>query len=116
MTDTQTRFGGPAPTTTRCLAVIQLKSDSTMQRIASDMPQIMAFLTRFSKGEHELAFRSNDGQLFGYFLKTATPQFLQAEFDKCEGTHNGDAMLVFEAGKLVSGNGFSRAWTWLQRH
>jgi hypothetical protein len=100
----------------RLLAVVQLKPDSTMQRIAADVPQIVEFIKRFSKGDHELAFRSNDGLIFGYFLKTNTPQFMQPEFDKCPGTQNGDAFLAFVAGDLIAGSGFSRAWTWLQRH
>jgi hypothetical protein len=116
MTDKQTIFGGPRPTTKRCIAIIQLRADSTIQRLAADVPKITDFVGRFSKGEHELAFRSNDGHLFGYFLKTATPQFLQPEFDKCEGTQNGDSLIVFEAGELLAGVGFTRAWTWLQRH
>lgn len=101
----------------RYLAIIQLKNDSSLARIAADAPKIIEFLTGFSKGEHELAFRSNDRLIFAYFLKTAAPQFLQAEFDKCPGTQNGDAMMVVEVGALVGGTaGFSRAWTWLQRH
>jgi hypothetical protein len=101
----------------RYLAVIQLRSDSNIERLTRDVPLILDWLTHFSKGEHEQAFRSNDRLLFGYFLRTSAPQFLQAEFEKCRGTINGDALLVFEAGELVAGvGGFSRAWAWLQRH
>jgi len=107
---------GVADSACRCLAVIQLKADSTIQRLAADVPKIVDFISRFSRGEHELAFRSKDGLLFGYFLKTETPQFLQAEFDKCEGTQSGDSFLVVEAGHLIAGLGFTRAWTWLQHH
>ena len=116
MIETQIIHGGPPPGSMRCLAIIQLKSDSTLQRIAADVPKIMNFVNRFSNGEHEQAFRSNDGLLFGYFLKTNAPQFLRPEFEKCEGTQNGDSLLVFEAGQLITGLGFRRAWTWLQRH
>jgi hypothetical protein len=100
----------------RYLVVIQLKADSTLTRIGEDVPKIMKYLESFSRGEHEIAFRSNDGHLFGLFLRTGTPQFLQAEFHKCPGTQNGDAIIAFEVGGLVAGEGFSRAWTWLQRH
>jgi hypothetical protein len=116
LTETQVIHGGPPPTRKRCLAIIQLKSDSTIQRVAADVPKIVVVVRRFSQGEHEQAFRSNDGLQFGFFLNTNTPQFLLPEFEKCEGTQNGDALLVFEAGQLISGQGFSRAWTWLQRH
>jgi hypothetical protein len=101
---------------TRCLAIVQLAKDSTLQRLHNDVPKIVEFLSRFSKGEHEQAFRSNDGTLFGFFLKTDSPHFLEAEFDKCAGTRNGDTFFVFEVGKPIGANGFGRAWTWLQRH
>jgi hypothetical protein len=101
----------------RYLVLIQLKGDSTMKRIAEDVRKIMEYLKGFSRGEQELAFKSKDGLLFGVFLKTASPQFLQAEFLKCPGTQNGDGVMAFEVGKLIAGTeGFSRAWTWLQRH
>jgi len=100
----------------RCLSIIKLRADSNLQRIQTDIPKIVAFIRRFSKDQHELAFRSNDGLLFGFFLKVAIPQFLQAEFEKCEGIVTGDSFLVFEAGPLLAGIGFSRAWTWLERH
>jgi hypothetical protein len=41
---------------------------------------------------------------------------MRPEFEKCEGTQNGDSLLVFEAGQLMAGIGFTRAWTWLQHH
>lgn len=100
----------------RYLVVVQLKSDASPQRIRNDVPLILEWVQHFSKGEQEAAFRSNDGLLFGFFIKTAAPQFLQPEFEKCRGTINGDSMLAFEAGDLAGGVGFSRAWTWLQRH
>jgi hypothetical protein len=105
-----------ASETKRYLAIIQLKKDSTIQRVADDVPEIVEFIKRFSKGEQEQAFRSNDGLLFGYFLKTNAPEFMRPEFEKCEGTQNGDSLLVFEAGQLMAGIGFTRAWTWLQHH
>lgn len=100
----------------RLLVVIQLKTDSTIQRLQHDAPKIIRFLEGISRGELEMAFRSNDGLLFGYFVKTATPQFIRPEFEKCDGTQNGDSILAFEAGELAAGIGFSRAWTWLQHH
>jgi hypothetical protein len=41
---------------------------------------------------------------------------MRPEFEKCEGTQNDDSLLVFEAGQLMAGIGFTRAWTWLQHH
>lgn len=101
----------------RYLAVIQLRSDSTLQRLAADVPEIINFISRFSRGEHEQAFRSQDGLLFGFFLKASGANFLQHEFDKCPGTQNGDSFLVVEIGDLVTCMlAFNRAGTWLQRH
>lgn len=101
---------------TRCMAIVQLANDSTLQRVAKDVPEIVKLIARFSNGEHEQAFRSNDGLLFGFFLKTDSVQFLKAEFQKSQATTNDDSILVVEIGKLIGGLGFSRAWTWLQRH
>lgn len=100
----------------RCLAIVQLKAGSSLQRVQADVPKIVDFLRRFSKGEQEQAFRSSDSLLFGFFLKTAATEFLRVEFEKCEGTITGDSFMVFEAGPLITGLGFTRAWTWLQRH
>lgn len=103
--------------TKRYIAIVQFRSDSTLSRLGKDAPEVISLLKRLSNGENELAFTSNDGKTFGYFLKTTVPHFLKAEFEKCTGTRDGDAMLVFEAGKLIAGSvGFSRAFTWLQRH
>ena len=100
----------------RVIAVVQHKNDSTLQRLAKDVPEIVKFLNSFSGGEQEQVFRSNDGLLFAFFLKVKNPRFMQAEFQKCQGTQNGDAILIFEAGELIGATGFSRAWTWLQHH
>lgn len=101
----------------RYLAIVQLKSDSTLQRIANNVPKIKTIIERHSSGEMEQAFRSNDGQLFGFFYKSRLPgDMFRAEFEKSDGTITGDSLLVLEAGPLTTAQGFSRAWTWLQRH
>jgi hypothetical protein len=101
----------------RYLGIVQLKSDSTIERIREDVPKILDLFTQLSNGEQEQAFRSSDGLLFGILFKSSRPgPVMRAEFDRCYGTRDGDAFLVFEAGELATGQGFSRAWTWLQRH
>jgi hypothetical protein len=101
----------------RYIGIVQLKADSTRERMVKDIPQIVEFFKAISRGECEQAFRSNDGLLFAYFIKSNLPgAMLQAEFEKCAGTLNGDSFLAFEAGELAAGIGFTRAWTWLQRH
>ncbi len=100
----------------RYIVIVKLKEGSDRDRIVRDAPEIVALIHRFSNGEHEVVFQADFGALFAFFIKSDRIQFLQAEFEKCKGTINGDAMLAFEAGPLASGVGFSRAWTWLQRH
>lgn len=102
----------------RYLVVVEMEGGSDMQRIASDVPQIMALMRRLSNTEPVLAFRSKDGLLFGILIRTnALPHMILAEFEKCQGTRNGDHMMALDIGnKLTGTSGFSRAWTWLQRH
>ena len=101
----------------RYLAIIQLKSDSDMPRIAKAVPAISGLLDSVSGGEREQAFRSNDGLLFGVFIKTAKPSaVIRSSFEKLHETINGDTFLLIETGEDFAGIGFSRAWTWLQHH
>lgn len=97
----------------RYLVTVQLRPGPDRRR---DMPLVVEWMMSFAKSEHELAFRSSDGLVFGFFIKTSAPQFMRAEFEKCRGTIDGDAMMLIEAGKLVDAVGFGRAATWLQRH
>lgn len=101
----------------RYLFIARLKSDSDLDRVKQVAPDILQLLTRFSNGEQENVFRSNDGQLFGVFLRTAiNPHIIRAEFEKLTSTENGDDALIIEVGEGRAGIGFSRAWTWLQHH
>ena len=88
-----------------------------MQRLAADVPLVIETFKRWSDGEMEQVCRSNDGQLFGFFFKSTKPaQMLMTEFQSCRGTIHEDSFIVFEIGDEFSGTGFTRAWTWLQRH
>jgi hypothetical protein len=101
----------------RFCIVVQLRPDTDLKRLSEDFPKILGLFNRLSDGKVEQIFRSSDGTLFGYFLKTATLlQFIRAEFDKLDSTVNGDAFLIYEVGEQFAGLGFSRAWTWLQHH
>jgi hypothetical protein len=102
----------------RFCALIQLRKSSDMQRIAADVPVIMATVQRWSNGEMEQLCRANDGQLFGFLFSSKKPaQMLMTEFESCTGTAHGDSFIVFEIGEDFSGTaGFSRAWTWIQHH
>lgn len=102
----------------RYLVIVQLANDSTLQRVAQDAPKILDVLNQLSGGDCVSAFRSNDGLLFGMFIHTNAPgAVIRAEFEKSPGTRNGDNMMGFDVGDNRAGTtGFSRAWTWLQRH
>ena len=101
----------------RYLIVIQLDKSSDMQRLARDVPVIQETLGGVTKAALLLAFRSSDGTLFGFLVKTATlDHFIRAEFEKCKSTTNKDSFLIIEFGEKFNGIGFSRAWTWLQHH
>jgi hypothetical protein len=99
----------------RYLVTVQLKGETRAER-AHDIPLVVEWLRSFAKSEHEVAFRASNGLLFGFFIKTSRPHLMRAEFEKCPGTVNGDAVIIVEVGKLVDAVGFSPASTWLQRH
>lgn len=103
------------------------------QRLIDACPAVKATIERLSNGNCQLAYTSSDGGTFGYLLKTSKPSaMIRAEI---EGTSNkppkygedepmppsspllnDDCILVLEIGEDFAGHGFSRAWTWLQRH
>ncbi len=103
---------------TKFLVVVRLHPASDLQRIGNDFPRMMEVLRRFATTEPELAFMSKDGLLFGHFIISSAPTtVIRAEWEKCEGSVTDDAMMLFEIGAKHGGTaGFSRAWTWLQRH
>jgi hypothetical protein len=102
----------------RCLVVVKLESRSNLQRITEAVPPIMDTMKRLARADIMPAFQSKDGLLFGIFFQTTAPmQAIRAEFEKCDGTRNGDHMMAFDIGEKLTGtSGFSRAWTWLQHH
>ena len=102
---------------TRYCALIQLGKSSDIRRVAETVPVIVKTIERWSKGEMEQLCRSNDGQLFGFFFKSTKPvAMMRAEFESSGANSNTDSFIVFEVGDQFSGQGFSRAWTWLQHH
>lgn len=101
----------------RVCIIFHLKNDSTIQRIGDDVPKIVATIKSISKRELLPVFRSNDGIDFGWFFEIDKPLgMLQAEIKGSTGFQNGDGMIVFDVAKGLGGIGFSRTWTWLQRH
>ena len=100
--------------TTRFLAIVQLHTASTIQRVARDAPGIIDMLKAASTGQHEQAFRSNDGQMFGYFIESRLPAHrIRVAFESCPNTMNNDAVLVVEIGRETAEYGFKRPWGWV---
>lgn len=102
----------------RYCVVIQLSAESDLARIARDMPEILSVLQRFSDTPPHVAFRSSDGVLSGFFIRTNRPvAMIRSELDSSEGTTSRDAFMIFEIGEEFSGNaGLASSCTWLQRH
>ncbi|HJT63105.1 MAG TPA: hypothetical protein VJ797_15655 [Burkholderiales bacterium] len=107
----------------RLLIVIRFGDETPVKvRAPKAAPAILAVIQRCSGGEHQLAFTSRDGSVFGYLLKTTRPLgALRAELygETGAGTAallNEDHFFAVELGADFDGRGFSRAWTWLQHH
>ena len=103
---------------TRFFIVVQLDNASTLQRVSYDVPGIITLLKSCSTGEDVAVFRSNDGVLFGLFVKSDLSQdVIQKRFDASPHTNNKDAILITDVGNATASSlGFSRASTWLKRH
>ncbi|MBL4806489.1 MAG: hypothetical protein JKY31_04280 [Rhodobacteraceae bacterium] len=98
-------------------ALVQLDANSDLQRLANDIPAIIDVFSQASGGDMEQVCRSSDGLLFGFFLKVSKPlDFVRAEFQKSTSSRSGDSLLIFEVNDDFTGQGFTRAWTWLQNH
>ncbi|MEH6477095.1 MAG: hypothetical protein V7727_15500 [Sneathiella sp.] len=105
------------PIPVKCFAIFQLKSNSNMQRIVEDVPEIIDLLGQVSIGNIEQVFRSNDGHLFGYFLTTIKHfNVIRASFEQCGGTRTGDNFIIFDVNDDFAAVGFSRAWNWFQHN
>ncbi len=98
----------------RYCVVIQLDSASDILRLREDVPQIVAILKNYSASD-EMAFRSNDGLLFGWFIDTDKPtDLIRKTIEGSTSFRNKDSIMIFGIGEGLSGRGFTRQWTWLQ--
>jgi hypothetical protein len=104
---------------------------SHQDRITETIPSIKDCLDRIAGKSHQRVFVSESYTFLGFFARTrlsangVKAHFLGTEFhgaprpDKKAHTsslRSGDWIFVFEVGEKISGQGFSRAWTWLQHH
>lgn len=104
-------------TTRRYCVLFQLNPATNLHGLKATVPGVIDLVRRWSAGEMEQLCRSNDGQLFGYLLRSKKPPaMMRAEFDAASFTSNADSMMIFDVGDDFAALGFSRALTWLQRH
>ena len=103
---------------TRYIGIVQFRKDATPSRIAKDVPKLVAAFERFSRGDKELVFRSNDGHLFAFVYNSTLPLgMMTTEIGGSDATVDGDSYLITEMGKVGHGTGtFTRALAWLQHH
>lgn len=102
----------------RVCVMIQLGGTVSIDRIREDVPRLLDIAKSSSKGEFEQVFRSPNADLFGWFLQVPDDELhlLKERFVGSTAFRNQDSILVLELGPWFTGKGFSRAWTWLQRH
>ena len=112
--------------------VIVSANPATPARLAQIVPALLSTLDRMAEGPVEQAFRSLHADHFGFLMRSRhkahqindtlrTPAKGSAWFGG-EGwvepfLTNADQIMVLEIGDQFGGStGFSRAFTWLQRH
>ncbi|PIV78814.1 MAG: hypothetical protein COW54_07365 [Rhodobacteraceae bacterium CG17_big_fil_post_rev_8_21_14_2_50_63_15] len=85
-----------------------------MARLKNDVPVIVS-LIRGHSDKNEMAFRSNDGVLFGWFIQTNKPiDMIRNAIEGSLAWQSADSIMIFEVSKGLSGKGFTRQWAWLQ--
>lgn len=113
----------------RFLVVVQMP-DVNISRLAAAIPQIISVLKSHSRGAPEIAFRSRDGDVCGFFIVTdRPPAFIVAAIQSPGKSYaygeemtapileGKDALFVIEIGHQFQATpGFTRAGTWLQRN
>ncbi|KMK68070.1 hypothetical protein [Puniceibacterium sp. IMCC21224] len=98
----------------RYCVVIQLENSSDLARVRNDVPAIVTLIKGHSQSD-EMAFRSNDGVLFGWFIQTdKSIDMIRKAIEGSTSWRNADSIVIFEIGDGLSGKGFTRQWTWLQ--
>lgn len=100
----------------RACLIIKLRQDSTHARVVQDAPILLKAMKDNITSE-ELVFQSGGGVVSGFFIETTTPlSVIKSRISGTTGFMTGDSIIIFEVGDSFTGTGFSRAWTWLQRH
>lgn len=113
-------------TTERRFLVIVRVANPSPANLAVLVPELQAALGRMSSAPIEQAFRSVGADIFGYFMLSKLNAHQILARIESPGTlfkhgtpilPGGDAVFVLEVGAdFSSGEGFTRAGTWLQRH
>jgi hypothetical protein len=102
----------------------------TAERLQEVVPYITGALDKISRGNKELAYRSNDGSTFGFMIRSglSAPSIIRTlESPAKVGYHltenldesalnNQDRYFVLEIGEARVERGYSRPFTWLTHH
>lgn len=95
------------------LVYIILSKQERSSRLADFVGDLQKLLQRV--GTYELAFRSETGDVFGYFIHTEeAPVQIRKRLESLTSTRNDDVITIIELGSKFAAIGNSRAWTWLQ--
>jgi hypothetical protein len=123
----------PGPTK-RYLVHIKFGGDVPLrERIMQSAPILQGHISRLSHGKCQLAWTSDDGGSFAFFMLCDMPAgFIRnqlqspgiADWERRPGRlpregsalTNADSIFVIEVGEDFSAEGFGRAWTWLQHN
>lgn len=101
----------------RYLLIVRLKPEPYVNRARDHASVLLGHLNAFSEGDMELAFRNEDGLLFGfYFRSRQDPAILASSLTGLTSFQGGDALMIVEVGEVVSNKGMTTAVTWLQHH
>lgn len=98
------------------------REEAPKKRLLESFPAVEALIQKYSNKDCQLAFRAEDGSLFGFLMKTdASINDLHRELfgeigRSTSALLTGDELLIIECGETFDGRGLSRAWTWLQHH
>ena len=119
--------------TKRYLVHVKFGGDVPLrQRLPEAVPVLKDHVARLARAKAQLAWTSGDGGSFGFFMLCDLPaaairsQLQSPGVDSwqkpgrlpTEGSAltNADSIIVIEIGEDFSGEGFGRAWTWLQHN
>ena len=100
------------------LVTVILNPSSTAQRIGRDVPLILGAVHRSANAEPLLAYRSNDGCMFGLLVASDLESGpIYGALDNCTATTKSDRVIVSELGRDFTLSPYlGRLTAWMQKH